>query len=514
LIANRLDGSLSARLDHPFGCFIVSNRSHLGIVMIFPFSLRTRLIALFGCLAAAGLGLSVGAIVLTAHPRVEAEVNSSMRLSMAFLETFLAGLQHNPEPGPAIGKLVAILQNVRHTRVFLEPTHGAPPFELLPEENLDRGDVPVWFVQLVHPTRIVKRIQTDVGGRNFGTIVVVSYPWDEIAEVWDGVTSLAWIGTAIVLAGLGLTFALVDRWLRPIQTLCAAFKRLERGDLRTRIDRTGSPEFANVSAGLNHLAETLEHAKTENRLLLQKLISVQDDERKQLARELHDEFGSHLFAIRANTTLLTFDAKAEPFDAQRVQTLARSTLRLIDTLQRVNRRILGRLRPAILDDLGLAEAIRGLVAEWRSSHPNVTLSLSLPDTLDAIDDPTALTIYRVVQEGLTNIFRHANATRAEISVSYHNGADDQTEDGLADNPSVRVTVRDNGVGMSESVQHGLGLLGMKERLWGMGGTLKVECTGSGGVLVQALIPAAKAIPPAARADALFRDRAQELLDSL
>jgi two-component system sensor histidine kinase UhpB len=140
----------------------------------------------------------------------------------------------------------------------------------------------------------------------------------------------------------------------------------------------------------------------------------------------------------------------------------------IAALQQVNRRILGRLRPAALEEMGLADAIEALARGWRETRPEVELSLSLEGARERIDETTALTAYRVVQEGLTNAFRHSGATRISVRA---------TRDG----DRLRLEVGDDGTGMPAAPQSGgLGLRGMSERVAALGGTLAMTNEAAGG----------------------------------
>jgi two-component system sensor histidine kinase UhpB len=148
-------------------------------------------------------------------------------------------------------------------------------------------------------------------------------------------------------------------------------------------------------------------------------------------------------------------------------------------LQQVNRRILGRLRPAALEEMGLAGALEALAQGWRESHPEVTINLDLHDANDGMDETIALTAYRIVQEGLTNVFRHSGASCIDIVVS---------RDELAQQPALSVVVRDNGAGIDTGKKEGIGLRGMSERVAALGGRLRLTSGEPSGVVLAALLP--------------------------
>ncbi len=235
-----------------------------------------------------------------------------------------------------------------------------------------------------------------------------------------------------------------------------------------------------ICAKLNGLAEALAQTMAENRLLTQKLITVQDDERKELARELHDEMGPYLFAIRAGALSLAAQAEEAAVDAAAFVAGCRTLVEQVNEVQRMNASTLRRLRPQALGDLGATEALKALVAAWSSVGPALDVTLSLPPGLDGVDETTALTIYRIVQEGLTNVRRHASATRADVVVTLAQG-----EDGRA---MVRVSVTDNGVGLPEAPRQGLGLLGMGERVRALGGAIELTSAEGEGTALTVTLP--------------------------
>jgi two-component system sensor histidine kinase UhpB len=159
------------------------------------------------------------------------------------------------------------------------------------------------------------------------------------------------------------------------------------------------------------------------------------------------------------------------------------------TLQLLFRGLLDRLRPKGLAELGLEPALRSLFATWQFSHPEVALRLAAPPDLSSLDENTSFTAYRIVQEGVTNIFRHANADWGEVKLGFALGGIGATVDSDQDSePQLEISIEDNGVGISDKPKSGMGLLGMRERVNALGGTFEVTKRRAGGTLVRALIP--------------------------
>lgn len=220
-----------------------------------------------------------------------------------------------------------------------------------------------------------------------------------------------------------------------------------------------------------------------NRELARQLIAVQESERMALARELHDELGQGCAAVRVETAAIRHGAATD-----RAGTLAaaeRADL-AAQRLYQLVRGMLRRLRPANLDELGLIAALQELCESWeeRSGVPCIFHHGLLPRELgDAVD----ITLYRVTQEALTNVLRHAKASAVRVQL------------GLSPDGELRLSIQDDGVGMdATAAARGLGLLGASERAAALGGELQIEGGPAGGVRITVLIPVQQAGAAAAQ----------------
>jgi PAS domain S-box-containing protein len=213
----------------------------------------------------------------------------------------------------------------------------------------------------------------------------------------------------------------------------------------------------------------------QNRRLTQLIQTRLEEERRSIARELHDELGQSVTAIRTIGAAIANRSRSDAPDVHAsAMTIVDVAGRIYDTVHGIIRQ----LRPSALDNLGLREALEELMANWRERYPDVSVALKLDGNLDALGERVNITVYRFVQEGLTNVVRHAAATRAEVLVARSAG-------------SLEVMVRDNGKGLGERNQSDLarfGLMGMRERVEALGGHFAIDSAPGEGLRVHARIP--------------------------
>lgn len=448
-------------------------------------SLRARINLLLALVLTLGLAINIARLVLEAGPRVQAEDQSVIRLAREFIETMVTGLNEAPDPDARLNQIVQDLERLRHVSITWqgEAVAGFGRTGRSTDSFDDERTPPAWFVGLVHPEMSAVNVPISIKGRP-GSLLITSHPNDEMVEIWDGIVTQLQIGSAIAIVLFLITSMVVGRALAPIKTLSQAMARIETGDYDTRVKPDGSPELAAICERLNHLAAVLGNAVDEKRRLAERVVSLQDVERKEIARELHDEFGPYLFALRAHASALTRIADAGEPNAASSRKHGNAILEQVNSLQQSNRRVLERLRPVGLTELGLGEALGALLRLWRESHPDVAIAAAISPSLGATGETADLTIYRIVQEALTNVFRHAGATQVDVTVEPALSAGTGTHGGRA---CALVRVRDNGSGLPPDHKLGFGLTGMRERILALGGTLAVA-SDEGGVTVEALVP--------------------------
>jgi two-component system sensor histidine kinase UhpB len=442
-------------------------------------SLRGRINLLLALVLTLGLAVNVVRLVLEAAPRVQAEDQSVTRLAREFVETIVVGLSEASDPEARLDQIVSDLKRLRHVSITRRDDGT-----ISPEAIVDRDDaqsVPAWFVTLVHPEKTSVSVPISIHDKNTA-LVITSIPNDEIAEIWDGILTQLEVGSAVALVLFLITMMVIGRALAPLQALSQAMTKIESGSYDVRVEPGGAPELAAICTRLNHLAATLGEAVEEKRRLAERAVSLQDLERKEIAHELHDEFGPYLFALRAHVGALMRLADTHEPEKAALRRHGAAILEQVNALQQLTRRILEKLRPVGLAELGLRQALGALLRLWNESHPDVTIETTISDKLRETGETADLTIYRVVQEALTNVFRHADATEVNVSIT------PAAQPGLQGNRDYAlVRVCDNGRGLEPDQKFGLGLTGMRERLLALGGTLSVA-SGEKGVTIEAMVP--------------------------
>ena len=217
------------------------------------------------------------------------------------------------------------------------------------------GRVPAWFVRLLGLPEFARHTPVVIHGERVGDLVFEPDMAADIYEKWIGFLAIVASGVALTLLTLAITYLTVDAALRPLRDLGTGLARLRDGHYADRIACSGPPEIRESCEAANELADTLTQLNRENRSLMRKMVSIQDDERRDISRELHDELGPLLFAIRANVIAMVDSGAA---DQDKPDSPPQKVLQSVEALQSTNRRILDRLRPMHIEELGLQSSIQ------------------------------------------------------------------------------------------------------------------------------------------------------------
>lgn len=446
-------------------------------------SLRFRLNVLITVLLLVFMLAAGGVMVNDMRNSTGERVEAAVRVTMQLLDTVIASSLQNPGWGETHEVLKAFLQSlgyVRSSQIVLYDYHGKLLYESPPSSYMAEVQVPLWFINLVKPkTELMhRRIR-------YGTLIVSSSADGAIREAWDGARRLMWIALSFFFVLNGMVYWMLGRWLRPVGDILGAINRMEQGDLTARLPKFKQPEFDRIAHSLNRMAESLgaERELEENRQLTHLIQLHIEDERRSLSRELHDELGQYVTAIKTFAVGIANKTHGKMPDVEAsAQTVVAAANHIYDGMHNIIRQ----LRPGSLDNLGLTETLRDAVSTWQTQNPQVRFSLNLSANLDVQDtkdlgETLNINIYRIVQESVTNALRHAHATAIDIALM-------QDEKG-----ELRLSIKDNGTGMImcnvDQTQH-FGLLGIRERTQALQGSFSVDSTLGEGTLISVTIPTA------------------------
>jgi two-component system sensor histidine kinase UhpB len=273
-----------------------------------------------------------------------------------------------------------------------------------------------------------------------------------------------------------------------MSNILSGIARIEAGDYVSPIKTNGVRELDQIAQALNHLAQalTVEHAKQHE--LLHRLQDVQEDERRRLAHELHDEFGQLLTAVQVDASYLLKQTSGQPA----LEDCARAVVDNSGSILAQLRSLLAQLRPYGLQggeerQIALEQALRDLVRQRQQRNDNTLechLSVALGQT--PIPQRLAVAVYRITQEALTNVMRHAEATQVDITVR------------VDDLGTLLLDVIDNGRGLADGVSQfsainassarGIGLAGIRERVLANQGRIAIENADPHGLSLRAIFP--------------------------
>lgn len=316
-----------------------------------------------------------------------------------------------------------------------------------------------------------------LNGRVYGSLTVTPSAELEIADAWNKTRSLMELSSVTVSAVCLLVYLSISRALRPAGTIVAGLEDLESGHLDFRLPSFELDEWQRIASAINQLAASQQQLLEERQKLAVKLIDLQEQERRYLARELHDEFGQCLAAINAVAVSIK-------------QTAAQQCPDLVDDADRIGRiaghmlegvrNLLGRLRPAEFDELGLAASLNSLVAGWNGRNAGKTrYHLSIVGDCASLPEAQAVALFRIAQECLTNIAKHAMASSVGISLTI-------------DEEAAVLNIKDDGIARQLPFADvaGIGLLGIRERVNALHGQLRLAIAQPHGLIVEARLPLA------------------------
>ncbi|HEX3141032.1 MAG TPA: histidine kinase [Rhizobacter sp.] len=449
-------------------------------------SLRLKIHLIVGVLTLLFVLAVMGLQLRSMRESVKEEVVAANRVAAQLLNRTV--WRYTAQGTAAILGFLQGMGRIRSNDITLLDAEGKALYQSPPSPYKAGRDAPEWFAALVSPPPAQQAIQFPDG-----KLVVQANASRAVLDAWDEAVVLVLSALAMLVLLNLLVYWLVGRTVRPFRQIVRGLNQLEAGRFDVALPPLAGSEAATIGAAFNRMVGVLQgHIETERRAVRAEMQLSDsreltrwvdhhiEQERLMIARELHDELGQSVTAMRSMALSIaqrvgTIDAQA----AQAARTIADESSRLYDAMHG----IIPRLTPLVLDNFGLAEALADLVERTRRSQPGVQIALQV-DLADAqLGSETALALYRAAQEGITNALNHGQARQVNLRVQ-GNAAE------------VLLQLGDDGVGLSpgwaeKTGHHGLRWLG--ERVQGLGGQFELAAAEPRGTRLTLRLPLPAAI---------------------
>ncbi|MGZ4958894.1 MAG: ATP-binding protein [Methylomonas sp.] len=413
-----------------------------------------------------------GAIAIwQARQAVKKEVDSSVQLA---LQLITLGIADEPvfEKTEDFSRFGALRQT-RHLSIRLQKPDGQQiHFAAENQPNRPEEMPPRWFILWVKGDYPQVEHQLKTRDGQVLNLIIQPQPLDEITEVWqESVAFFASISLLTLLTFLAVNLVF-NKSLNAIGVIVEALRVIETGKYRHKLPPFSTLEFDSIAKAINHMTVELEKTQRENTALTQHSLAIQEEERQRLSQELHDEFGQSLTAIK----VMAVTATHKHMDIGKI---SGSITGICDHLMTVVRSMMQQLHPLVLTELGLKATLEELVNHWSERNPELDLAIACSDEVDDLGKAVTIQIFRVIQECLTNVVRHARARHVRIELDMAG----QSQSCL------RLIVEDDGQGCDlETLSRGFGLLGIKERIKSLDGELDIQSRPGAGMTISARIP--------------------------
>ena len=411
---------------------------------------------------------------------VHEEVVAANRVAAQLLER--TAWRYAAQGTPAMLGFLQGVGRIRSNDITLVDASGQELYRSPPSPYKAGRDAPAWFEALIAPPPSTQAIEFPDG-----KLTVHANASRAALDAWEDALGLAGSALALLLAVNALVFWLVGRAVRPFGQIVAALNQLQAGRFDAALPVLAGQEAAAIGAAFNRMVGELQtHLETERRALRAELQLADsrelgrwidrhvEQERHLIARELHDELGQSVTAMRSMA--LSIAQRSQGIDAQTAaaaQLIADESSRLYDAMHG----IIPRLTPLVLDNFGLAEALDDLVERTRRSQPQLAIQTRIELGASALGAELALTLYRAAQEGITNALRHGQAQRLELDLR-------------ADADRLTLTLTDDGHGLPPEGWQRPGHYGLRwlaERVQALQGTLRVDAVAPHGVRLEVQI---------------------------
>ena len=415
-------------------------------------SLKLRLILIVNFLLFVAIFIGFFSVVFTSKNAVRSEIESSIKLAEFSIKT---GIQKNPDLYLFQDNLLGLkdLDLIRHLSIQLLDSDG----NIIDENKNSNTEVhiPMWFqntLDIYSKDLEILDFPLMQYGDQIGAVKVIPNPIYEYDEIWQQFKNGLIIAMIFFVFVNFSIFFLLGKIISPINLLIEGFKNLEQGKYKNNKENFGISELDILRVKLNQL--TVKLKKNDKRIheLNQKLISIQEQEKKEISRDLHDEIGQSLAAIQVQAAAIKTSRKA---NAQ-----ADLIINTTKDLMHQTRNLIKRLSLSIIDDLGIEDALIDLIKNWSRRTPckNINVNVDLPDS-KIFKSQLNETVYRLTQEALTNMSKHSRPKEVVISVQRNENV-------------IHLSFMNNGLLKRTKKTGGIGILGMQERVKNLSGSFK------------------------------------------
>ena len=434
---------------------------------------RTQLLIAIGAINLIAALLAGVISIINTRSATRVEIEASLEIAQRFVTATMKDLAAQDRLEQLEEELPLELKHLRHVRIMFMDTMGQLTVVSPQPGSVTRPEqAPRWFAALVRP-QLVGRAVRVVAIDHANPVIIIGEPSDEIAEAWRDFSSLAIMWLTLNALILLVLYAVLGRLLDPLAHLSRGMLSLEEGRYATRLALPKVKELGVLTERFNTLASALGSARDENSRLYRQLISVQEEERREIANELHDEAGPCLFGITANASSIQMLANQRP-DGRTAEITRRvgEILSITERLKLMNRALLKKLRPGPLGKVKLSALLDELIAGFQRRHSDAHIMVNFGALADSYGEAIDLALYRCIQEGITNAIRHGKASNLSVDLLEESAI---RRNGSRRKPDkLSLTLSDDGKGIAPSTAKGFGLTAMTERVRSLGGSCVIE----------------------------------------
>lgn len=437
-------------------------------------SLRIRLNLLISVLFVSLFICSSFYIIANARTVVKNETESTAQLALQLIQIAISSSEPDRNSHTELLDKLSTLDKTRHLRIDIQSPSEV--VSLIKRDDETRQiHSPAWFIKLVKPPQVELRRWIYSPMIPPTGIIIQTDPIDEIEEIWAEVKSvLSFLFMFILLSNI-LVYLAVGYYLSPIDKILDALSIIEKGNYKIKLPGFRLPELDRISRQFNHMVGVLSASRTENKLLTQQSLQIQEEERRHLAQELHDELGQTLTAIKAVAVSIKSDGRIK---SDHIDNSVKTIVEYSDHIYKVAKNMMHRLRPSVLDEFGLIRALQNMIDDWNSRQDDVFCHFQFEKISDNLSGSLKINLFRIVQESLTNVLKHAAASEVTIDIKQFNNV-------------IELVMHDNGKGLAAGSTHsGLGMLGINERVEMHKGKLELTSAVGQGLRIEITIPLA------------------------